>query len=93
MRLTAHHLSHWLTSPCALPHTRTQGWAADMKSRGYDTCDGSEALTARGNSGFGSLTPADIGSTVLRSARSMKKDMDEEAEMKAAMMARAAAKK
>ena len=76
-----------------MPHTRTQGWAADMKSRGYDTCDGSEALTARGNSGFGSLTPADIGSTVLRSARSMKKDMDEEAEMKAAMMARAAAKK
>ena len=65
-----------------------------MKSRGYETCDGSEALTARGNSFYGSsLTPADIGSTVLRSARSMKKDMDEEAEMKAAMMARAAAKK
>jgi hypothetical protein len=68
----------------------TQGWAGDMASRGYQTCTGGEALTARGGSGFG-RNPAELGSVVLRSARSMKKDMDEEAAMKEAMMARAAA--
>lgn len=69
----------------------TQGWAADMTSRGYATVEGAEPVTARGSSGFSS--PTDFGSTVLRSARSMKKDMEEEAAMKEAMRQRALEKK
>ena len=50
-----------------------------------------EAMTARGGSGWGSSTvsASDLGSTVLRSARRMKQDMDEEAAMKEAMRQRA----
>lgn len=71
----------------------TRGWAVDMKNRGYDTCDGAEPVTGRPgytttSSGF---DPAALGSTVLRSARRMKDDLDEEAQMKQMMMERAKA--
>ena len=69
----------------------TRGWAVDMKNRGYDTVDGGEALTGRAGYAPSSSTfnPADLGSTVLRSARRMKDDISEEEAMKAAMMQRA----
>ena len=72
----------------------TRGWSVDMKNRGYETVAGEEALTGRLSFSPGSSTfnPADMGSTVLRSARRMKDDVDEEAKMKAEMLARAAAK-
>ena len=71
----------------------TKGWAVDMKNRGYDTVDGGEALTGRaGYSPSGSsFNPAEIGSTVLRSARRMKDDLDEEKKMKEEMLRRAQA--
>ena len=73
----------------------TRGWANDMSARGYMTVDGGAALTGRaGYSPQGAgLSPADLGSTVLRSARRMKDDMDEEARMKAEMLERARAAK
>ena len=72
----------------------TRGWSVDMKNRGYQTVDGGEALTGRaGYSGVATTTHAtDIGSTVLRSARRMKQDLEEEEMMKRAMFERAAAK-
>jgi len=73
----------------------TRGWANDMKARGYETVDGGEALTGRAgyNPTASSFDPTALGSTVLRSARRMKDDMDEEAKMKEEMMRRAQAKK
>jgi len=67
----------------------TQGWSADMESRGYATCHGGAAATYRDRGVPGVAGPT---STVLRSARQMKSDMDEEAEMKRMMMERAKAK-
>jgi hypothetical protein len=68
----------------------TRGWAADMKSRGYQTVDGGEARTGRAGYSPGGGIP-DFGSTVLRSARKMKSDIDEEAAMKQAMLEKAKA--
>ena len=72
----------------------TRGWAVDMKNRGYDTIDGGEALTGRVHkpSSASSFSAADLGSTVLRSARRLKDDISEEEAMKKAMLERAAAK-
>jgi len=64
----------------------TQGWSADMASRGYATIDGGAPMTYR--EGFLSDGPT---STVLRSARRMKEDLDEEKTMKEAMLAKAKA--
>lgn len=73
----------------------TRGWAVDMQNRGYSTVDGGEALTGRAGYSPSSGSTFDmsaLGSTVLRSARRMKDDVDEEAQMKAAMLERAKAK-
>eukprot|EP00322_Chrysochromulina_rotalis_P006423 CAMPEP_0115855510 /NCGR_PEP_ID=MMETSP0287-20121206/14578_1 /TAXON_ID=412157 /ORGANISM="Chrysochromulina rotalis, Strain UIO044" /LENGTH=266 /DNA_ID=CAMNT_0003309663 /DNA_START=18 /DNA_END=818 /DNA_ORIENTATION=- len=61
----------------------TQGWGADMRRRGYAPLDAA----------VGGSTPRDSTprSTVLRAAGQMKADMDEEAKMKAEMLARAKA--
>jgi len=67
----------------------TRGWAADMKARGYETVDGSEARTGR--AGYSPGNMPDFGSTVLRSARMMKNDVSEEEAMKKAMMEKAKA--
>jgi len=72
----------------------TRGWSADMKSRGYETVSGAEALTGRPGfspGGGSTFDPSALGATVLRSARTMKSDVDEEESMKAAMMERAKA--
>jgi len=72
----------------SLLKTATQGWAQDMASRGYSTCQGQAPNTGRPgyeNAG-GSL---DIGSSVLRSARRMQQDLEEEAAMKQAMIDKA----
>ena len=64
----------------------TQGWGLDMVARGYQTVDGSDPVTARGDPNPSKLTtPADIGSSVLRSARLMASDKAEEEAMKEAM--------
>ena len=73
----------------------TKGWSVDMKNRGYETVDGGEALTGRPGYPSGGSAPIQIGqggSVVLRSARRMKDDVQEEEDMKRAMMERAAAK-
>lgn len=58
----------------------TAGWSADMKRRGYKPIESPFSATG---------TPR--GPATLRSARTMKSDLDEEAAMKAAMMEKAKA--
>ena len=57
----------------------TQGWAADMRRRGYTPLSAS----ADGSTPRGSSTPR---STVVRAAGQMKSDLEEERAMKEAMM-------
>jgi len=72
----------------SLLKTATQGWAQDMASRGYSTCSGQAPNTGR--PGYESGGTVDIGSSVLRSARRMQQDLEEEAAMKKAMLEKAA---
>lgn len=76
----------------SLLQSATKGWAKDMAARGHTPCAGQAPNTGR--PGYNGSSPGgmDIGSTVLRSARRMQEDMAEEAKMKEAMLARAAAK-
>jgi len=69
----------------------TQGWAADMAARGYSTIDGGAPLTYRENANAVASAADGPTSTVLRSARRMKEDLEEEKAMKEAMLAKARA--